>query len=76
VTLAGAAAGVLLLTALSAALGPWAEAHYGLVIRLSAVSAGELRLLAAVLAVGVLASLVPGYRAYRLSLADGLTPHV
>jgi putative ABC transport system permease protein len=29
---------------------------------------------AAVLAAGMLASLVPGWRAYRLSLADGLSP--
>jgi putative ABC transport system permease protein len=33
-------------------------------------------LLGAVVAVGLLASLVPGYRAYRLSLADGLTPRL
>jgi putative ABC transport system permease protein len=33
-------------------------------------------LLASVVAVGVLASLIPGYRAYRLSLADGLTPRL
>ena len=32
------------------------------------------RLLGAVLAAGLLASLLPGWRAYRLSLADGLTP--
>jgi putative ABC transport system permease protein len=36
----------------------------------------ELRLLGLVVAVGTLASLLPGYRAYRLSLADGLTPRV
>jgi putative ABC transport system permease protein len=30
--------------------------------------------MAAVLAGGLLASLVPGWRAYRLSLADGLSP--
>jgi len=29
-----------------------------------------------VLAAGFLASLVPGWRAYRLSLADGLSPPV
>jgi putative ABC transport system permease protein len=29
---------------------------------------------AAVVAAGILASLVPGLRAYRLSLADGLSP--
>jgi putative ABC transport system permease protein len=29
-----------------------------------------------VLAAGMLAALVPGWRAYRMSLADGLTPRV
>jgi putative ABC transport system permease protein len=33
-------------------------------------------LVAAVLFAGVLASLVPAWRAYRLSLADGLSPRV
>jgi putative ABC transport system permease protein len=31
-------------------------------------------LFGAVVATGMLASLVPGWHAYRLSLADGLTP--
>jgi putative ABC transport system permease protein len=35
----------------------------------------ELALIAgAVIATGLLASLVPGWRAWRMSLADGLTP--
>jgi putative ABC transport system permease protein len=33
-------------------------------------------LMGAVLAGGWLASLVPGWRAYRLSLADGLSPRI
>ena len=76
VTLAGAALGTLLLTVLSAALGPWMEARYGLALRLALPSAAELALLGWVVLVGTLASLLPGYRAYRLSLADGLTPRV
>jgi putative ABC transport system permease protein len=76
VTLAGALAGVLLLTLLTFALGPWLEAHYGLLLKLALPSLEELRLLGLVLVVGTLASLLPGYRAYRLSLADGLTPRV
>jgi len=35
-----------------------------------------LELLGLVLLVGLIASLFPGWRAYRLSLADGLTPRV
>jgi len=76
VTLAGALVGVLLLTFLTFALGPWLEAHYGLLLKLAAPGLEELRLLGWVVLVGTLASLLPGYRAYRLSLADGLTPRV
>jgi putative ABC transport system permease protein len=76
VTLAGALVGVLLLTLLTFALGPWLEAHYGLLLKLALPSGEELRLLGLVIVVGTLASLLPGYRAYRLSLADGLTPRV
>jgi len=76
VTLVGALVGVLLLTLLTLAFGPWLEAHYGLLLKLALPSTEELRLLGLVIAVGTLASLLPGYRAYRLSLADGLTPRV
>ncbi|MDD5390092.1 MAG: ABC transporter permease [Gallionellaceae bacterium] len=76
VTLTGALLGTLLLTLSTAALGPWLEARYGLVLRLAAPTLNELQLLGWVIAVGTFASLLPGYRAYRLSLADGLTPRV
>jgi hypothetical protein len=39
-----------------------------------APTAGAVGLFGAVVAAGMLASLVPGWRAYRLSLADGLSP--
>ncbi|HEY8607386.1 MAG TPA: FtsX-like permease family protein [Noviherbaspirillum sp.] len=73
---AGCALGLLLLSLGGAAIAPFAEAHFGLSLPLALLSAQELPLLAAVLATAVLASLVPGYRAYRLSLADGLTPRL
>ncbi len=76
VTLAGAVTGVVLLAVLSTALGPWAQAHYGLALSLALPGSEELKLLGAVVGVGTLASLLPGWRAYRLSLADGLTPRV
>lgn len=75
-TLAGCLLALALLAAAGALLAPLAEAHYGLSIRAAALSREELPLLAAVIAAGLLASLVPGYRAYRLSLADGLTPRL
>ncbi len=76
VTLAAIAAGVALLAILSAALGPWAQAHYGLALSVALPGGEEWRLLGGVVLVGTLASLLPGWRAYRLSLADGLTPRV
>jgi putative ABC transport system permease protein len=75
-TLLGIGLGLVLLTGLSALLAPVAEAHLGLALAVAAPTVEELRLLAAIAAVGLLASLVPGWRAYRLSLADGLTPRV
>lgn len=76
ITLAGSLLGLILLSAVSLIAGPLAEAHYGLALQLSFLTLEELPLLAAVIAVGLLASLLPGYRAYRLSLSDGLTPRL
>jgi putative ABC transport system permease protein len=50
------------------------QSHFGITLRLSAPQTSQWMLLAGVLATGVLASLGPGWRAYRLSLADGLSP--
>ncbi|MFT3717586.1 ABC transporter permease [Pseudorhodoferax sp.] len=74
VTLAGLGLGLAALWAVIAAAGPWLQSEFGLGLRLAWPSAAQWGLLAALLAAGVLASLVPGWRAYRLSLADGLTP--
>ena len=74
VTLAGA-----LLGALAAALavwlaGPWLQQRFGIALLPAAPTAAQWALFAAVVLAGMLASLVPGWRAYRLSLADGLSP--
>ena len=76
ITVAGALAGVALLAVLTALLAPLAAARYGLLIEPGFVAGPELMLLVGVVAVGVLASVLPGYRAYKLSLADGLTPRI
>ena len=55
-------------------LAPWLQSAYGLTLTLSAPTLAQWGLLGAVLAAGFAASLVPGWRAYRLSLADGLSP--
>jgi putative ABC transport system permease protein len=57
-----------------AALGPWVQSAFGLTLRLQAPGSAEWTLVALVLAGGLVASLLPGWRAYRLSLADGLSP--
>lgn len=75
-TVAGALLGVLLLTGLAALASPFAQARFGLGLAVAWPSPAELELLGGVIGVGLLASLIPGWRAYRMSLADGLTPRV
>ena len=76
VTLIGALCGIVLLAILSAAAAPLVQARLGFHLQPTLVSGAELQWLALVVAIGVLASVVPGYRAYRLSLADGLSPRI
>lgn len=73
---AGTVIGVLLLAGAGAVLAPMVEARFGLSLPLTLLRPDEIPLLLAVVGVGLFASLVPGWRAYRLSLADGLTPRI
>ena len=70
---AGIALGLGLLYGAGAALAPWLAAQHGLQPSLGWPAAGEWRLLGAVLAASLVASLLPALRAYRQSLADGMT---
>jgi putative ABC transport system permease protein len=74
VTVTGAVLGVLVAVAAMLLAGPWAQRALGITLRADAPTASQWALFLAVLAAGILASLAPGWRAYRLSLADGLTP--
>jgi putative ABC transport system permease protein len=74
VTTAGALLGVGALSVVTYVFAPWLLEHLGVMISPRLLSRTELELLAGVIAVGLLASLVPGWRAWRMSLADGLTP--
>ncbi len=74
VTLAGALLGALMAAASVVLAGPWIQQRFGISLIASAPTAEQWALFVAVLAAGMLASLVPGWRAYRLSLADGLSP--
>jgi putative ABC transport system permease protein len=76
VTLLGVAIGVVFAVLGIALLSPWLQAQFGLALRLTEPTLNEWILLASLLAAGWLASLLPGVRAYRLSLADGLSPRI
>ena len=75
-TVVGCALGVALLYAFLAGLRPWIANEYGLYIAITLPGPFDLTLLAVVISAGVLIGLVPAYRAYRNSLADGLTVRV
>lgn len=74
VTTAGTMIGALIVTAAAWGEQHWLLAHLGVVLSAALPPPGEWWLLAAVIATGLLASLVPAWRAWRMSLADGLTP--
>ena len=74
VTLLGAAIGVVVVVSTVLAAGPFIQARWGIGLSLGPPTTAQWALLAGVVTAGFLASLVPGWRAYRLSLADGLSP--
>jgi putative ABC transport system permease protein len=74
VTLAGALLGAGAAAAAVWGAGPWVQQRFGITLAAGAPTLEQWALFGAVLAAGMLASLVPGWRAYRLSLADGLSP--
>ena len=76
VTVLGVLIGIVLAALGIALLSPWLQAHFGLALTLSEPTLNEWALVSGLLAAGWLASLMPGVRAYRLSLADGLSPRI
>ena len=76
VTLSGVLLGLIAHVAAVGALGPWFQSQFGVALHLQVPGTAEWLLLGGVLGSGWLASLLPGYRAYRLSLVDGLSPRV
>jgi len=71
-TLAGIALGLAVLYFGLLAGQPWLESRFGLHIGVGWPSTYELGLIASVMLAGVLIGLVPAYRIYRYSLADGM----
>jgi putative ABC transport system permease protein len=75
-TLAGIGLGVAALYLGMLAGQGWLEARLGLFVGLGWPSPRELGLIALVAAAGVIIGLIPAYRIYRYSLADGMTIRV
>jgi putative ABC transport system permease protein len=76
IVVAGSLLGLISLVALSHFAAPFLETHLGISLAAGLISTEALRLLLLVMVTGFLVSLIPGYRAYRISLADGLTPRL
>ncbi len=74
VTLCGALLGAAAAALAVLGAGPWLQQRFGITLLAAAPTPEQWGLFGAVLLAGMLASLVPGWRAYRLSLADGLSP--
>jgi putative ABC transport system permease protein len=76
VTGAGVLLGLLLANVGMALTGPWLQQTLGIRWQWATPLATQWAWLLAVLLAGLLASLAPAWRAYRWSLADGLSPRV
>jgi putative ABC transport system permease protein len=72
-TIAGIVLGTLLLYAALAILQPYVDASYGLHLPIEGLKVSELSTLGLIAVAGCIAGLLPALRAYRLSLADGMT---
>jgi putative ABC transport system permease protein len=74
VTLLGVLVGAAMTTLLMAVGAPWLQAHYGVQLRWAELSGVQLGWVLSIVLAGFFASLWPAWRAYRLSLSDGLSP--
>src|SRR5215813_2203228 len=72
-TVTGIALGVVLLYTGLLALQPYVDRSWGLYLPIDAPKPAELLTLAGIAVAGTLAGLLPALRAYRLSVADGMT---
>jgi putative ABC transport system permease protein len=70
---AGVAAGVALTYALLAAAQPVLTARYGIFVPLTGLNGSDVAILAGIVAAALVMGLWPAWRAYRNTLADGLT---
>ena len=75
-TFTGISLGLGLLYGLLLIAQPLVETNYGIYVAIGSLSTHEFTLLGIVFLSGCLVGVVPAYRAYRLSLADGLSIRV
>lgn len=68
--------GVIALNLISAGINPFVKDTWGLELPVRFPDLTELRLCLTLWSAGILAGIVPSIRAYRLSLADGLSPKI
>ncbi|MQQ99741.1 ABC transporter permease [Glaciimonas soli] len=74
VMLIGVLLGIVILNLAIWTLGPVLATQFGISLHPNLPTTGEWWLLLWMVIAGLVASLLPGLRAYRLSLSDGLTP--
>ena len=74
ITVLGVVLGGVLMSICIVLLAPLALTQLGISLQLRPPTENEIALLLSIIATGLAASLVPGWRAWRMSLADGLTP--
>jgi putative ABC transport system permease protein len=72
-TAAGLILGLVLLTVATFVTDPILSARFGLRLGLNAFGTRELATLFVILCAGLVASLIPAIRVYRMTLADGLS---
>jgi putative ABC transport system permease protein len=75
-TLLGTALALVLLAGLSLLAGPWLQGQFGSAPAPGVSGVGEWKLIGLVLGAGLVAGVLPAWRACRLSLSDGLTPRL
>ena len=73
ITMAGLVLGLLLATLAAVIVQPLLATRYGLVLSLGLFSVRELLLLSLLFVAGLIASIVPAVRVYRITLNDGLS---
>jgi putative ABC transport system permease protein len=75
-TAAGVAIGIGLLYGLLVVSQPLILTTFGIFISIGGLSSYELALIGIICLAGIVIGIIPGYRIYRYSLADGMTIRV